>query len=169
MAGQLGLCHERAIGQAELFHLERAGVGKVLVLEAHALADAPEHHGAGFRQRHLQQHIGAVVGEVKPPALLHVVRAKVHAAPVNDQQELQGIDQAGLARVVGRHQGDCAIQRKLGAGVARAAKQNQALKAVLHQSISSSFSTSSLLSSGAASASLSSSRDAAARPSKWSR
>ena len=169
MAGQLGLCHERAIGQAELFHLERAGVGKVLVLEAHALADATEYHGAGFRQRHLQQHIGAVVGEVKPPALLHVVRAKVHAAPVNDQQELQGIDQAGLARVVGRHQGDCAIQRKLGAGVARAAKQNQALKAVLHQSLSSSFSTSSPLSSGAASASLSSSREAAARPSKWSR
>jgi hypothetical protein len=48
------------------------------------------------------------------------VGAKVHAAPVNDQQELQGIDQAGFAGVVGCHQGYSTVQRNSAREVTRA-------------------------------------------------
>ena len=84
MAGQLRLCHQRVTRKAELFDLERACVGKILVLEAYPFAHAAQHYGAGLRQRHLQQHIGAVVGEIEAPALVHIVRPEIHAAAVDD-------------------------------------------------------------------------------------
>src|SRR5690606_10859550 len=89
-------------------------------------------------QRHLQQHIGAVVGEIEAPALVHIVRPEIHTAAVDDQQKLQGIDQSGLAGVVGRHQRDRTIERQLGARVAGTPQQDQTLEAVLHQVFSSS-------------------------------
>ncbi len=149
MVGQLRLCHQGAIRQAELLDLQRPGIGEILVLEAHPFAHAAQHDGAGLRQRHLQQHIGAVVGEIEAPALVHIVRPEIHTATVDDQQKLQGIDQAGLAGVVGRHQRDRTIERQLGARVAGTPQQDQTLEAVLHQVFSSSSGASAVQSSAA--------------------
>src|SRR5690606_40229363 len=138
-----------AIRQAEFLDLQRPGIGEILVLEAYPFAHAAQHYGAGLRQRHLQQHIGAVVGEIEAPALIHIVRTKVHTAAVDDQQKLQGIDQAGLAGIVGRYQRDRTIERQLGTRVAGAAQQDQTLEPVLHQVFSSSSGASAVQSSAA--------------------
>ena len=136
MGRQLRLGHQFATGQPVFVHIQRPRIGKILVIETHALAHAAEHHGAGFGQRDLQQDVGAVVREIETPALVGIVCAEIHHPPVDDQQILQRIDEAGLARVVGCHQRHGTIERQLGAGIAGTVEQHQTLETVLHQGAS---------------------------------
>ena len=149
MTGQLWLGNQGTIRQPEFFDIELAGVGKILVFKTHAFSDTAQHHRPGFWERHLQQHIGAVMREIEAPAFVDIMRAKIHAATINDQQKLQGIDQTGLAGVVWSDEGHGAIQWQFGPRVTGAIEQHKALESVLHQPFSSSSALSELPASSA--------------------
>ena len=111
VVAQLRLRYGAAIGQPIVLEVELTLVCEILVVVADALADATQYHGAGCRQRHLQQDVGAVVRKVEAPARVDLVGAEVHTPFVDDQQKLQGIDQAGFASVVRSDQRHRRIKR----------------------------------------------------------
>src|SRR5690606_2493570 len=138
MTQQLRLCHQTAVIAPVVIEVQLATVSEVFVVVADTLANTSQHHTARLRKQHLQQDVGAVVGEIEAPTAFYVVWTKVHPPPVDDQQELQGIDQTGLACIVRSHQRYRRIQRQLCALVASTVKQHQPLKSIIHHAGSSS-------------------------------
>ena len=131
---QLGLLQRATVGQPKIIERELALVGEVLVVVADTLADAAQHHRPGGGEGDLEQHVCAVVREIEAPAGVDVVGTEVHAALVDDQQELQRIDETRLARVVWRDQRYCGVQRHFRAQVAGAVEERQALESILDHS-----------------------------------
>ena len=101
---QLRLLNLAAISQPVVVQLELTLVGEIFVIVTDTLANTAQHNGSGGGQSHLQQDVGAVVRKIEAPAGIDVMGTEVHPAFVNDQQELQGIDQAGFTGIVGRDQ-----------------------------------------------------------------
>jgi hypothetical protein len=112
------LLHLFAVLKAIVLQAELALVCEIFIVMAHPFSDTTQDDCAGGGKRDFQKDISAVVRKIKASTGIHIVRAEVHPAFVDDEQELQCIDQTGLARVVGGNHRDCSIQRQLGTSVA---------------------------------------------------
>ena len=139
MRFQLRLLDLVAISQPVIIQLQLALVGKILVVMTDSSAHTAQHDCAGGRKCNFQKNVRTIVREVKAAAGVHIMRAKIHPPLIDDEQELQCVDQAGLASVVGCDHRHSRIQGQFGASIAGAIEQSQALESILDHS-SSSFS-----------------------------